>query len=80
MGLQDRENKRSSSVVSNLVGRDGKDKSKSQNNETQEFTSVHYKITSKSHKDIKKRAIEEGKKDYEVVQDALDAYFSNYEV
>jgi hypothetical protein len=75
MGLADRENKRKS-VVSNLVSGDGNSNRKEDTNQ-EAFTNVHYKITTKRHKDIKRRAIEEGKKDYEIVQEALDAYFSD---
>jgi len=76
MGLADRENKRKN-VVSSLVSGNGLNNSENQDKSTEDFTNVHYKITTQRHKDIKMRAVEEGKKDYEIVQMALDAYFSN---
>lgn len=78
MGLADRENRRNS-VVSNLVSGDVNPsrKDRKEDSSQEAFTNVHYKITTKRHKDIKRRAIEEGKKDYEIVQEALDAYFSD---
>jgi hypothetical protein len=73
MGLEEREKKRNN-VVSNLVG--GSEKPEPEKTLKEENYIVRsYKITSDSHRKIKLRAFDEGKKDYEIVQEALDAYF-----
>lgn len=68
MGLEEREHKRKS-VVGSMVESPGKEKGRSE-----DYLVRSYKITIESHKKIKLRALKEGKKDYEIVQDALNSY------
>lgn len=76
MGLAERENKRS--VVANLAGVNEEPNKKGRKEAVNQdaYTIRNYKIKTESYKKIKLRAFEEGKKDYEIVQEALDAYFS----
>lgn len=73
MGLEEREKKRNS-VVSNLVGGSEKPEPEKAQKEG-DYIVRSYKITSETHKKIKLRAFDEGKKDYEIVQEALNTYF-----
>lgn len=73
MGLKDRENKRGGSVVGSIIGV-GTTASQNQNG-NQEYITRSYKITTESYQKIKLEAVAEGKKDYQIVQRALDLYF-----
>lgn len=73
MGLKDRENKRGGSVVGSIIGV-GTTASQNQN-DNQEYITRSYKITTESYQKIKLEAVAEGKKDYQIVQRALDLYF-----
>lgn len=70
MGLRDRENKRAS-VVSSLIS------NSPAGEELQEEETIvrSYKITMEIYQKIKIQAATEKKKDYQIVQEALDQYF-----
>lgn len=70
MGLKDREYLRKS-VVSNMITNEEEKKEKK---EKKKLIQRGYYLTPEIAMKVKLRAVEEGKKDYEIVQAALESY------
>lgn len=71
MGLKDREANRKKSVVEGMLKSDSSVKE-----ENPKLVQRGYYITPEIAMKLKMRAVQEGKRDYDIVQEALEAYLN----
>ena len=74
MGFADRENKRSN-VVSKMIGDPEPEVKKTSEKKKSNLVQKGYYLTPEIAAMVKVRAAMDGKKDYQIVQEALEAYF-----
>lgn len=78
MGLKEREEKRRSSVVGSLIsGSEGSATVKKEKKDKKQLIQRGYYLEPVTAQAVKERAVKEGKKDYDIVEAALQEYLKS---